>query len=90
MNAIKSATINGAKSLGMDADVGSIEPGKLADLLVLDADPLEDIYNTERIDLVMVNGRLYDARTLEQMGNHPGPRATLPHERAPAGAPPAR
>jgi Tol biopolymer transport system component/imidazolonepropionase-like amidohydrolase len=81
MNAIKSATINGAKSLGMGSSLGSIEQGKLADLLVLDANPLEDIHNTEHVNLVMVNGRLFDARTMDQVGNHPASRPVLAHER---------
>ncbi len=85
MNVIRSATINGATQLGMGADIGSIEVGKLADLLVLDANPLDDIRNTESIGLVMANGRLYDARTLDQVGNHPAPRPMLAHERVPAG-----
>jgi Tol biopolymer transport system component/imidazolonepropionase-like amidohydrolase len=87
MNAIKSATINGAKSLGLGASLGSVEEGKLADLLLLDANPLDDIHNTESIRLVMVNGRLYDARTMDQVGNHPAERPVLAHERVPAGAP---
>jgi len=87
MNAIRSATINPARALGFDADIGSIEEGKLADLLVLGSNPLDDIHNTEDIDLVMVNGRLYDARTMNQLGNHPATRPTLAHERVPAGAP---
>lgn len=87
MRAIKSATINGARSLGLGDDLGSIETGKLADIVVLDANPLEDIHNTETVRLVMVNGRLYDAWTMDQVGNHPEDRPTLAHERAPAEAP---
>ncbi len=87
MNAIKSATSNPARMLGLDRDLGSIETGKLADLLVLGSNPLDDIHNTEDIDLVMVNGRLYDARTMDQVGNHPATRPVLAHERVPAGAP---
>jgi imidazolonepropionase-like amidohydrolase len=81
LNAIRSATINPAKSLGLDADLGSIEAGKLADIVVLDANPLDDIHNTESISLVMANGRLFDARTMNQVGNHPSPRPVLAHER---------
>jgi hypothetical protein len=87
MDALRSATINPAKSLGLDADLGSIEEGKLADLLLLGANPLDDIHNTQHIDLVMVNGRLFDARTMNQVGNHPASRPELAHERMPVGAP---
>lgn len=69
--ALRAATINGAKSLGLDRDVGSLENGKLADLIVLDANPLVDIKNTNSVRYVMVNGRIYDASTLAQLGNHP-------------------
>jgi imidazolonepropionase-like amidohydrolase len=61
------ATINGAHGLGMDQDLGSLEPGKLADLIVLDANPLEDIHNTNTIRYVMKNGRLYDGFTLDEV-----------------------
>jgi imidazolonepropionase-like amidohydrolase len=81
INAIRSATINPAKSLGLSADLGSIEVGKLADIVVLAANPLEDIHNTERVDLVMTNGRLFDARTMDQVGNHPAAAPVLPHAR---------
>ncbi len=87
LNVIKSATINPAKSLGLDGDLGSIEQGKLADLVVLDGNPLRNIRETENVDLVMVNGRLFDARTMNQVGNHPAERATLWFERLPEGAP---
>jgi imidazolonepropionase-like amidohydrolase len=81
LEAIRCATINGARALGLDRELGSIEKGKLADLLVLDRNPLENIRNTEAIALVMVNGRLYDAASLNQIGNHPGERAKLYWER---------
>jgi Tol biopolymer transport system component/imidazolonepropionase-like amidohydrolase len=64
---LRVATINGAHGLGMDQDLGSLEPGKLADLIVLDANPLEDIHNTNTIRYVMKNGRLYDGFTLDEV-----------------------
>ena len=68
--ALQTATINGAYSLGMDRWIGSLEPGKLADLLVMEKNPLEDIRNTETIRFTMVNGRLYDAETMNETGNY--------------------
>ena len=60
------ATINGAPYLGLDSELGSIEKGKLADLVVLDRNPLENIRNTESISMVMLNGRLYDGEDAER------------------------
>ena len=71
--ALRAATINGARGLGLDKDVGSLETGKLADLLVLDANPLADIKNTQSIRYVVVNGRIYDTSNMAQIGNHPSP-----------------
>jgi imidazolonepropionase-like amidohydrolase/Tol biopolymer transport system component len=70
MEALRCATINGAISLGMDEQLGSIKPGKLADLIVLDKNPLQDIRNSEFVKYTMVNGRLYDAATLNEIGNY--------------------
>jgi adenine deaminase len=70
MEALRCATLNPAQSLGLDNWVGSLEPGKFADLLVMDKNPLSDIHNTESIRYTMVNGRLYDAATLNQIGNY--------------------
>jgi len=59
--------MDGAYGIGMDKDLGSLESGKLADLIVLDANPLEDIHNTEKIRYVMKNGRLYEGETLNEV-----------------------
>ncbi|HEX6928557.1 MAG TPA: amidohydrolase family protein [Gammaproteobacteria bacterium] len=76
MEALRAGTIDGARYLGMEADLGSIEAGKLADIAILDRNPLEDIRNSEYVDSVMINGRLFDTETMEEMisGNRePGP-----------------
>ena len=65
--ALRAATLNGARYVGLDGDLGSLEPGKLADLLVLSEDPLEDLRNSREIRYVMANGRLYDAATMDQV-----------------------
>lgn len=79
--ALRSATLHGAHYLGMDADLGSIEAGKLADLVVLEGNPLDDIRNSETARYTMVNGRLFDARTLDQVWPEQRARGTLPWER---------
>jgi imidazolonepropionase-like amidohydrolase/Tol biopolymer transport system component len=71
--ALQTATINPAISLGFDQSIGSLETGKLADLLILDKNPLEDIRNTESIRYTMVNGRLFDSETLQEITNSPKP-----------------
>ena len=71
---LRAATLSGAQTLGFDGQIGSLEPGKLADLVVLDGDPLADIRNTRSVRYTMVNGRLYDANTLDEVGNYDRPR----------------
>ncbi|HMQ50218.1 MAG TPA: amidohydrolase family protein [Saprospiraceae bacterium] len=73
--ALKCATLNGAIYLGMDQQIGSLKAGKLADLIVLDKNPLEDIRYSEQVCYTMINGRLYDAETMDEIGNHPKKRA---------------
>jgi imidazolonepropionase-like amidohydrolase/Tol biopolymer transport system component len=75
LEALRTATLNAAQYIGAGNDIGSLEKGKLADLLVLSKNPLEAIENTQYIDMVMSHGRLYDASTLNEIGNHPKKRA---------------
>jgi imidazolonepropionase-like amidohydrolase len=74
MEALRTATSDAARYLGLDGELGTIEKGKLADLLVLDRNPLEDIRNSESLGMVMLNGRLYEGRTLNEIGSRPRPR----------------
>ena len=67
LEALQAGTIAGARYLGLDGQIGSVEVGKLADLVVLDANPLEDIHGSEAVRWVMVGGRLYDAATMNQI-----------------------
>ena len=61
LDALRAGTLNGARALGMDRDLGSLEVGKLADMVVLDQNPLENIRNTTSIAYTIANGRVYDA-----------------------------
>ena len=67
LQALQAATIMPARTLGMERDLGTLEPGKLADLVVLDANPLENIQNTDNVAQVMLGGRLYDSATLNEV-----------------------
>lgn len=72
--ALRTGTINVAQTLGIDDQIGSLEVGKLADLIVLDKNPLDDISNTNSVRYTMVNGRLYDSATMNEIGNRDRPR----------------
>jgi hypothetical protein len=67
MEALQTATSNPAKFLEMENTLGSIEPGKIADLVLLSQNPLKDIRNTRKISMVLANGRVFDRPALDQI-----------------------
>jgi imidazolonepropionase-like amidohydrolase len=67
MEMLRCATVNGSKIIGRPQDLGSIEPGKLADLVIMDKNPLDDYHNTNTIHWVMKNGELFEGDTLNQV-----------------------
>lgn len=66
-DALKVATSLGAEALGLDGDLGSLEVGKLADILIMDKNPLDDIRNTNTLSHVLKNGKVYDANSLDEL-----------------------
>ncbi len=68
LEALRTATLNPAITFGMDHQLGSIEVGKLADLIVINGDPLQDIRVSDQVIYTMVNGRLFDAETMHEIG----------------------
>jgi imidazolonepropionase-like amidohydrolase len=66
LEALEAATIAPAEYLGLDADLGSLTPGKLADLVVIDGDITRDIRVSDKVTHVMLNGRLFEAATLNE------------------------
>jgi len=81
MEALRAGTLNGANYIGMDDHIGSLEEGKLADLIILDKNPLEDIQNSNSVIYTMINGRLYDTETMNEIGNYDKPRRQFYWER---------
>jgi imidazolonepropionase-like amidohydrolase len=67
LDALECATLTGAKALGIQKDLGSLEPGKIADLIILNKNPLDDIHNSREIRYVMKGGVLYDGDTLDEI-----------------------
>ena len=67
LEALRDATLNGAQKLGLEQDLGSLERGKLADFVVLDANPLEDIHNSQKIRYVVKDGVVYDAASMTEL-----------------------
>jgi imidazolonepropionase-like amidohydrolase len=63
--ALRTATRNPARYFGLESEYGSVDPGKVADLILLEADPLVDIRNTQRIRAVVFNGNVYDREALD-------------------------
>ncbi len=74
LEALKAATINGAEYIGIGDELGTLEVGKLADLIVLDKNPLENIRHSNTVTHTMINGRLYDVTTMNEIGNYNTPR----------------
>jgi imidazolonepropionase-like amidohydrolase len=67
VEALRTATLNPARFFGLEKMMGAIEEGKIADLVLLDANPLEDIRNTQKIYAVILNGRLLDRKALDKL-----------------------
>jgi hypothetical protein len=71
LESLKTATINSANYIGAGKDIGSLEVGKLADILVLEKNPLDDIQNSASLCYTIANGRMYNSETMNEEGNEP-------------------
>jgi imidazolonepropionase-like amidohydrolase/Tol biopolymer transport system component len=70
--ALRCGTLNGARYLGMEADLGSLEEGKLADLIVIDGDPLRNIRDSKKVELTVLGGRVFDSASMRELSPTPG------------------
>ena len=67
--ALRGGTIDGAKHLGMDKQIGSIEAGKAADLVIIDGDVLSDLRLSEKVEYTIINGRVYESDSMNELGS---------------------
>jgi len=74
LEALRCATLSGAEYIGLDESIGSIQSGKLADLVVLDRNPLEDLHNTNSVSAVIKNGEMYDGDDMTRIWPSAAPR----------------
>jgi imidazolonepropionase-like amidohydrolase/Tol biopolymer transport system component len=85
--ALRAGTLNGARYIGLDRDLGSLEVGKLADIAIIAGDPLADIRSSEKVAYTVINGRIFEAASMAEVGNHPRERSSLWWELDAAGRP---
>lgn len=84
-DALKCATINGAEYLGLDHQIGTLEEGKLADFIIMEKNPLEDIRNSESVKYTIINGRMYDCDSMNEIGNYDNQRTEFYFEKEGSG-----